>query len=99
MSALLTGIVLPHRPPHLPCPTRVTDGDRLSLFVALAAVEDPRGRRYPLVAILAAAVCAVIAGACTFAAVSDWVRFQDRTRWGSGSASRTGYPPRRRCGC
>ncbi|RSM70770.1 DDE transposase family protein [Actinoplanes sp. ATCC 53533] len=30
---------------------------------------------------LAAAVCAVIAGACTFAAVGDWVRFQDRTVW------------------
>lgn len=62
----------------------VTDGDRRSLFVALAAVQDPRdlrGRRYPLVAILAAAVCAVIAGACTFAAVTDWVRFQDRTVW------------------
>jgi predicted transposase YbfD/YdcC len=84
MSSLLTEIVLPQRPPHLPCPTTVTDGDRRSLFVALAAVEDPRdprGRRYPLVAILAAAVCAVIAGACTFAAVTDWVRFQDRTVW------------------
>jgi predicted transposase YbfD/YdcC len=84
MSSLLTEIVLPQRPPTMPCPTTVTDGDRLSLFVALAAVEDPRdprGRRYPLVAILAAAVCAVIAGACTFAAVTDWVRFQDRAVW------------------
>ena len=84
MSALLTEIVLPQRPPTVPCPTTVTDGDRRSLFVALVAVEDPRdprGRRYPLVAILAAAVCAVIAGACTFAAVTDWVRFQDRTVW------------------
>jgi DDE_Tnp_1-associated len=84
MSSSLTEIVLPQRPPHLPCPTTVTDGDRLSLFVALAAVEDPRdprGRRYPLVAILAAAVCAVIAGACTFAAVTDGMRFQDRTVW------------------
>jgi hypothetical protein len=84
MSSSLTEIVLPQRPPHMPCPTTVTDGDRRSLFVALEAVadpRDPRGRRYPLVAILAAAVCAVIAGACTFAAVSDWVRFQDRTVW------------------
>jgi predicted transposase YbfD/YdcC len=84
MSSLLTEIVLPQRPPRLPCPTTVTDGDRRSLFVALEAVadpRDPRGRRYPLVAILAAAVCAVIAGACTFAAVTDWVRFQDRTVW------------------
>jgi predicted transposase YbfD/YdcC len=84
MSSLLTGIVLPQRPRHVPCPTTVTDGDRRSLFIALEAVadpRDPRGRRYPLVAILAAAVCAVIAGACTFAAVTDWVRFQDRTVW------------------
>jgi predicted transposase YbfD/YdcC len=84
MSSSLTEIVLPQRPPDMPCPTMVTDGGRLSLFVALAAVDDPRdprGRRYPLVSILAAAVCAVIAGACTFAAVTDWVRFQDRTVW------------------
>jgi predicted transposase YbfD/YdcC len=84
MSSLLTEIVLPQRPRHVPCPTTVTDGDRRSLFIALEAVtdpRDPRGCRYPLVAILAAAVCAVIAGACTFAAVTDWVRFQDRTVW------------------
>jgi predicted transposase YbfD/YdcC len=84
MSSSLTEIVLPQRPPDMPCPAVVTDGDRRSLFIALAAVadpRDPRGRRYPLVAILAAAVCAVIAGACTFAAVSDWVRFQDRAVW------------------
>jgi len=84
MSSSLTEIVLPHRPPDMPLPTVVTDGDRHSLFVALEVVEDPRdprGRRYPLVSILAAAVCAVIAGACTFAAVADWVRFQDRAVW------------------
>nr|WP_230416720.1 transposase family protein [Micromonospora tarapacensis] len=65
----------------MPCPTDVTDGDRRSLFVALASVDDPRdprGRRYPLVSILAAAVCAVIAGACTFAAVCDWVHRRRR---------------------
>jgi predicted transposase YbfD/YdcC len=71
--------------PDMSCPTTVTDGDRRSLFVALEAAvrdpRDPRARRYPLVSILAAAVCAVIAGACTFAAVCDWVRFQDRTVW------------------
>lgn len=84
MSSSLTEIVLPHRPPEVPCPTAVTDGDCHSLFVALEVVEDPRdprGRRYPLVSILAAAVCAVIAGACTFAAVTDWMRFQDRAMW------------------
>ncbi|WP_203720662.1 transposase family protein [Paractinoplanes brasiliensis] len=84
MTSSLAEIMLPQRPPGMPCPTVVTGGDRRSLFVALEAVSDPRdlrGRRYPLVAILAAAVCAVIAGACTFAAVSDWVRFQDRAVW------------------
>ncbi|WP_344521111.1 ISAs1 family transposase [Paractinoplanes durhamensis] len=68
----------------MPCPAVVTDGDRHSLFVALEVVDDPRdprGRRYPLVSILAAAVCAVLAGACTFAAVTDWVRFQDQAVW------------------
>jgi hypothetical protein len=30
---------------------------------------------------LAVAVCAVLAGACTFAAVSDWVRDLDRAVW------------------
>ncbi|PRY17030.1 ISAs1 family transposase [Pseudosporangium ferrugineum] len=84
MSSSLTEIVLPQRPPNMPPSAVVTDGDRLSLFVALEAVRDPRdprGRRYPLVSVLAAAVCAVIAGACTFAAVTDWVRFQDRAVW------------------
>ncbi|MEU6020861.1 transposase family protein [Micromonospora sp. NPDC047134] len=58
----------------MPSPALVTDGDRRSLFVALEVIEDPRdprGRRYPLVSVLAAAVCAALAGACTFAAVSD----------------------------
>lgn len=44
--------------------------------------RDPRGRRYPLVGMLAAAVCAVLAGACTFAAISDWMRDLDRPAWG-----------------
>lgn len=84
MSSSLTEIVLPHRPPDLPSPAVVTDSDRRSLFVALEVINDPRdprGRRYPLVSVLAAALCAVLAGACTFAAVADWVRFQDRSVW------------------
>lgn len=85
MSSSLTEIVLPHRPSDVPLPTAVTEGDRHSLFVVLAAVpdpRDPRGRRYPLVSILSVAVCAVLAGACTFAAITDWVRDQDRSVWG-----------------
>ena len=45
MSSSLTEIVLPQRPPDMPCPTVVTDGDRLSLFVALEAVRGIRGIR------------------------------------------------------
>jgi hypothetical protein len=100
MSSSLTEILLPHRPTEVRLPAAVTDGDRHSLFVALEVVpdpRDPRGRRYRLVSILAVAVCAVLAGACTFAAVTDWVRDQDRSVW-----DRLGFtdrvPPRRRCG-
>ncbi|GAA3779341.1 ISAs1 family transposase [Plantactinospora mayteni] len=52
--------------------------------MALAAVpdpRDPRGKRYSLVSMLAVAVCAVLAGACTFAAVADWVRDLDQRMW------------------
>ena len=48
----LTEIVLPSRPANVPRPAEVTDSERASLLVALAAVSDPRdprGRRYPLV--------------------------------------------------
>lgn len=85
MSSSLTEILLPHRPAEVSLPAAVTEGDHRSLFVALEAVpdpRDPRGRRYPLVGMLAVAVCAVLAGACTFAAVADWVRDQDRLVWG-----------------
>jgi len=78
-------ILLPNRPAREPGPAPVTDGERRSLLVALAAVpdpRDPRGKRYPLVSMLAVAVCAVLAGACTFAAITDWVRDLDRPAWG-----------------
>src|SRR6266540_2265085 len=55
------------------CPTRVA---------AVPDPRDPRGTRYPLVSMLAVAVCAVLAGACTFAAITDWVRDLDRPAWG-----------------
>ncbi|MEV0810326.1 transposase family protein [Micromonospora sp. NPDC050200] len=84
MSSSPIEILLPHRPADLPLRATVTEGEQRSLFVALAAVpdpRDPRGRRYPLVSVLAVAVCAVLAGACTFAAISDWVRDLDRPAW------------------
>ncbi|GAA2917072.1 ISAs1 family transposase [Actinoplanes cyaneus] len=58
----------------------------------MAKVPDPRGRRgvrYPLAAVLAVAVCAVMAGACSFAAITDWLHDLDehaRTRLGFGDA-------------
>jgi predicted transposase YbfD/YdcC len=54
----------------------LTDGDRRGLLEYLADVpdpRDPRGVRYPLASLLTIAVCAVMAGAVTFAAISDWI--------------------------
>ena len=85
MSSSPTEVLLPTRPADAPHPAAVTDGEHHSLLVALAVVpdpRDPRGRRYPLVGVLAAAVCAVLAGACTFAAISDWMRDLDRPAGG-----------------
>jgi DDE_Tnp_1-associated len=51
-------------------------GRQCNLLHALAAVPDPcdrRGVRYRLNSLLAVAVCAVLAGAATFAAIADWV--------------------------
>ena len=85
MPSSPTEILLPNRPADVLRPAAVTDGEHHSLLVALAVVpdpRDPRGRRYPLVSVLAVAVCAVLAGACTFAAITDWVRDLDRPVWG-----------------
>lgn len=84
MSSSPTEILLPHRPTGT-LPAVVTEGDRQGLFEVLSTVpdpRDPRGCRYSLVSILAVAVCAVLAGACTFASVTDWVRNQDQEVWG-----------------
>jgi predicted transposase YbfD/YdcC len=85
MSSSPTEILLPNRPAEQARSAAVTDGQCPSLLVALVTVpdpRDPRGRRYPLASMLAVAVCAVLAGACTFAAISDWVRDLDRAAWG-----------------
>lgn len=61
-------------------PAPVTDGERSGLLHALAAVpdpRDPRGVRYPLTALLGVAVCAVLAGASSFAAITDWLHDLD----------------------
>jgi predicted transposase YbfD/YdcC len=51
---------------------RLADG---ALLEVLAGVPDPRARRglrHPLVGLLAVSVCAVLAGARSFAAIADW---------------------------
>lgn len=54
----------------------VTDGEHGGLLEALGQIPDPRnpcGTRYPFVALLTVAVCAVLAGATSFAAIIDWL--------------------------
>ncbi|GAA0730828.1 transposase family protein [Dactylosporangium roseum] len=61
-------------------PAPVTDREHRGLLHVLAAVadpRDPRGVRYPLTALLAVAVCAVMAGASSFAAITDWLHDLD----------------------
>ncbi|MEU4559525.1 transposase family protein [Actinoplanes sp. NPDC023936] len=58
----------------------VTDGENNGLLAALSKVpdrRDPRGIRYPLSAVLTVAVCAVTAGASSFAAITDWLHDLD----------------------
>ncbi len=58
----------------------VIDGEHGGLLHALSAVpdpRDPRGVRYPLCGLLAVAVCAVLAGASSFAAIGDWLHDLD----------------------
>jgi predicted transposase YbfD/YdcC len=68
----------------------VTEGERVGLLQALSAVPDPRsprGLRYPLAGLLSVAVCAVLAGASSVTAISDWLYDLDdiaRARLGFG---------------
>jgi predicted transposase YbfD/YdcC len=51
------------------------EAERPELLAYLATVADPRaraGRRHPLIAILALAAAAVLAGARSFAAIAEW---------------------------
>src|SRR5215213_6823083 len=56
-------------------PRQLQDTDTPHLLAYLAAVPDPRaarGRRHRLVAILAVATAAVLAGARSIAAIAEW---------------------------
>ena len=60
--------------------TPVTKGEYGGLLQALTEIpdpRDPRGVRYPLAGLLAVAVCAVLAGASSFAAITDWLHDLD----------------------
>jgi predicted transposase YbfD/YdcC len=88
-SSLITALtVTTHHANTAPAP--VTNGEQNGLADALAKVpdpRDPRGIRYPLSAVLTVAVCAVMAGASSFAAITDWLHDLDehaRTRLGFG---------------
>ncbi|WP_423790537.1 transposase family protein [Micromonospora globispora] len=61
-------------------PAPVTDGEHGGLLQALSVVPDPRdpgGVHYPLAGLLAVAVCAVLAGASSFAAITGWLHDLD----------------------
>ena len=76
MSACLIPAVSAGTTPTQTPRLAVTDGEHASLHQALMAVTDPRsprGARYSLTGLLTVAVCAVIAGASSFAAITDWL--------------------------
>lgn len=80
MQSSPIAVVLDDLRQHLPIPEthpfRITDGDRRLLVEALGAVPDPRRRRgvrYRFTPLLAAAVCAMLCGATSFAAIIEWI--------------------------
>jgi len=100
MSSSLIDAVRPNPPAGLDVPGHLNEDEQQNLLHALAAVADPRHRRgvrYPLASLLAVAVCAVLAGASTFAAIADcrptWTQ-RPVARSGSVAGSR----PAARCG-
>jgi predicted transposase YbfD/YdcC len=75
MPSSLINALRPNPAADIDVPSAVNEGDQRDLLHALAAVpdpRDPRGVRYRLTSLLAVAVCAVLAGAATFAAIADW---------------------------
>ena len=84
--SVLSAVTTPTDTPACP----VTDSERRGLLHALSSVPDPRsprGLRYPLAGLLAVAVCAVMAGASSIAAIADWLHDLDditRARLGFG---------------
>jgi predicted transposase YbfD/YdcC len=74
-SSLISALTVTTPGSDTPAPP-VTDSEHTGLIEALRQIPDPRnphGTRYPLVALLTVAVCAVLAGATSFAAIIDWL--------------------------
>lgn len=58
--------------PITPADRDPVDHTLLSVLDRVPDPRDPRGVRYPLTGVLAVAVCAVLAGARSFAAIGEW---------------------------
>src|SRR6266480_3128030 len=101
MSSSPIAVLLPHGPTMSTPSVAVAAGEQPGLLAVLAAVpdpRDPRGIRYPLASMLAVAVCAVLAGAVTFAAIADWVKDLDSPAWARLWGSPAGFRWRARFG-
>src|SRR3954471_12202424 len=103
MSSSLIDVIRQHAPtPTGPSASPARLDDPHDLLTALARVpdpRDPRGVRYRLASLLAVAVCAVLAGAGTFAAITDWAADLDPAAGiRLGVTGRVPAPPPRRRG-
>src|SRR5665647_1851730 len=100
MPSCLTAPVLDERfplPGAVPvAPLEVTEGDRESLLTALGRVpdpRDPRGVRYPIVAMLTVVVCAMLVGARSYEHRADHDRDHGDDRVSHPArVPRIGYP-------
>lgn len=63
---------MPSSPIALAAPVVATPQSLLEHLERVPDPRDPRGVRYPLAGMLAVAVCAVLAGARSFAAIGEW---------------------------
>ncbi|MFV2019341.1 transposase family protein [Micromonospora sp. LOL_023] len=91
MSSSLIDVIRQHAP--APSGTMPADREAYGLLEALARVpdpRDPRGVRYPLASVLAAAVCAVVAGLPRSRRSATGSMISTRRR-GAGSGSPAGY--------
>ena len=76
MSSSLTGLVAGHldvlAASPAPAPAGVIPAGLIDTLAQVPDPRDPRGIRYPLAAVLTIAVCAVLAGARSYAAIAEW---------------------------